>query len=972
MKRYPWLLFPLGFCLLTLLVTYPLVFHISTYVADTGDPLLNTWAIAWGQYAFLQPWRSVSELFDANAFYPYPHSLAFSEHLLLYAAMMLPLKALGGGPIFIHNVAILFSLVLAGWGMALLVSRWTGSRWAGMVAGIIFAFFPARLNHWGHLHQLSLQWLPFIILYFERWLTRRRWQELILTGLFLNLQLLSAINYVPQTLILVVLFLLFIGVPIIICNDDWLCISFVRGKTLPRFWRLLVEGGGLLLVTLLLNWPFFEVYFNLSELHNFKRTLGDASIYGAALIDYALPPPENNLYGTWLTPQLYNPSRPLIPLFIGLTPLLLAVFGLAELFICTERKKKFRLYFLLLLILISGILSFGANNQALGENLAPVTSHLLLYRWLFEYIPGFSGLRVPARMAILVFFGVAVLAGFGVNLLSRQRIFSHGIPILVSLLILGEYLSLPLPGTHISPDIPSIYRYLATDTAEKVVLELPYNLSGQGPNELARLYYSSFGWYRLVNGASGFNPVGLEDLSAQMVRFPDPVSLDILRQLGVTHLVLHADEFSTNQWQEIWTSLPIFWPMIQSISQFEHDYLLVFRQPDCSASSANLLVQPVRQDGHLALLFTNLDTTTLVVHPQIVNQVQIGNRRRQFIAPLFIPAGQSRMVEKLFPLAPDFAGTIGLKLPALSLDTTTRLNEPIHLPSLVDTEQDWTSQSFPGFDFGDDLHLVRYTLYGTDGAPCRKIRLRLYWNNLSGNIRLDTRVTVRLVDRFGRTIVSDTTYPWRYSSQTLAGKGLVEDNHQLPIVESIPTGQYGLLLELFSDDGVEIAPTNTGKRMVVNNAVLLGSTMVRPAEEEAKLLSHSPIAKFANGIALLDYKIDKRKLYPDDFLHLTLYWQANRAISEEFTVFTQLLTPEGVLVGQHDNPPRGGTYPTSLWRAGEIVRDDYFLQLDSTVPANSIQVVVGMYNSATIARVPLSGSDIDYLPLTSLTVLRPE
>ncbi len=202
-RRYPYWIFPVFYVVLTALLTYPLVLYLPTYVADTGDPLLNTWALAWGQHALRQPWHSIGDLFDANAFYPYPQSLAFSEHLLLYAALTLPLLALKLGPIFSHNVAILFSLALAGWGMALLVMHWTGKRWAGLVAGMIFAFLPARLNHWAHLHQLSIQWLPFIILSLDLWLARRRWRDVALLGIFLNLQLLSAVNYVPQTMILV-------------------------------------------------------------------------------------------------------------------------------------------------------------------------------------------------------------------------------------------------------------------------------------------------------------------------------------------------------------------------------------------------------------------------------------------------------------------------------------------------------------------------------------------------------------------------------------------------------------------------------------------------------------------------------------------------------------------------------------------------------------------------------------------------
>ncbi len=54
-RRYPYWIFPAFYVVLTVLLTYPLVLHLPTYVADTGDPLLNTWALAWGQHALRQP-----------------------------------------------------------------------------------------------------------------------------------------------------------------------------------------------------------------------------------------------------------------------------------------------------------------------------------------------------------------------------------------------------------------------------------------------------------------------------------------------------------------------------------------------------------------------------------------------------------------------------------------------------------------------------------------------------------------------------------------------------------------------------------------------------------------------------------------------------------------------------------------------------------------------------------------------------
>ena len=122
--------------------------------------------------------------------------------------------------------------------------------------------------------------------------------------------------------------------------------------------------------------------------------------------------------------------------------------------------------------------------------------------------------------------------------------------------------------------------------------------------------------------------------------------------------------------------------------------------------------------------------------------------------------------------------------------------------------------------------------------------------------------------------------------------------------------------------------------LVVGHEVLLSDLLVRPPVPAAGLPA-PPVGEFANGIKLLGYRLDKTELAPGDWLHLTLYWQAAGESLPDFTVFTQLLAADGRVVGQHDNPPRGGAYPTSLWQPGEVVSDDYMLKLDPAAPCRS-------------------------------------
>ena len=66
--------------------------------------------------------------------------------------------------------------------------------------------------------------------------------------------------------------------------------------------------------------------------------------------------------------------------------------------------------------LAAALLALGPEIQALGRRVGAGP-----YLWLFEYVPGFDGLRVPARYLMLVALFLSVLAGIGAASLLTLR-----------------------------------------------------------------------------------------------------------------------------------------------------------------------------------------------------------------------------------------------------------------------------------------------------------------------------------------------------------------------------------------------------------------------------------------------------------------------------------------------------------------------------------------------------------------------
>jgi hypothetical protein len=86
---------------------------------------------------------------------------------------------------------------------------------------------------------------------------------------------------------------------------------------------------------------------------------------------------------------------------------------------------------------------------------------------------------------------------------------------------------------------------------------------------------------------------------------------------------------------------------------------------------------------------------------------------------------------------------------------------------------------------------------------------------------------------------------------------------------------------------------------------------------------------------------------------LRLYWQAERMPERNWKVFVHVIGPDGAIYAQADAEPQGFSRPAQSWQVGEVVPDDYRLEIDGTAPAGAYSIVVGMYDAETMERLPV-------------------
>jgi len=524
------------FIVLTAVMTYPQVLHLRDGVHDTGDPLLVTWIFAW--VAHQLPFAP-AHLFDANIFYPERQTLAFAETMLAPAIAVAPLHWLGVEPILIYNLVFLAGFVLSGVATALLVRSLTGHAGGAIVAGLIFAFLPYRIDQYPHLQLQQTQWIPLSLWALHALIRKGRVRDGVWLGVCVGCQILSCVYYG--------LFL----IPYLAVVAAALLMPVARGLTpvarnppsSDPDWKKRAVGlliaAAIVCVTVL---PVGIAYLQA------RRVVGERALQeivdGSATWDsYLAAPAENVLYGK-LFARFVQPERVLFPGFVATVLATLALLPRrttnVERRTSNERRTTNVEPRALVAYALAGLFAF---DLSLGV-------HGFTFPLLYAYVLPFRSLRAPSRMGVMVGFSLAVLAGCAVARIAaalRSPRARQLLPVVVGALVLMEYASRPVRITLVPRTAPAIYADLLRDrgdSAPAILFEFPMTPD----DDPTYMYYATFHWQLLVNGYSGFFPESYVEFFKLIARFPDARSLAAIKKRGVGYVVVHGERLK--KWRD--------------------------------------------------------------------------------------------------------------------------------------------------------------------------------------------------------------------------------------------------------------------------------------------------------------------------------------------------------------------------------------------------------------------------------------
>jgi hypothetical protein len=764
-------------------MTNPLILHIANAVEDKQDGLLNVWIVAWVGHALI---TDPLNLFNANIFYPYPNTLAFSETLLPQGLFALPFNLAFDNTVLGYNLVLLGSFFLAAYTMYLFVFDLTRNRSAGVMAGTIFAFNPYNLGNLAQVQLLSFGWMPLVFFWLRRLLnestvnsqqSNRRFQFSMddfrlafLFAIFFSLQSLSSFYYA---------FLAGFAVAIYIV---WFFITHHASRITfysLRFTRLFISA----ILIAIIVFPFFIPYLQVQQQMGFERKVTESEPFSASLKLYTEVSPQNVLYGNLLAPrpQIMIGGYPLDNLFPGIIAVVLAILGIA-----TSKDRERWFYFLL--FAFAFLLSLGPRLYLAPNNATDLT---LPYRWLYDVFPLMKALRAPVRFDAVVMLGLAVLAGFGVGRVAsgEWRIANYKLRftfyILLVPLIAFEYLAFPAANITTVPvwnEIPEYVRWLNAQPPG-VVLELPMIASDPTqPLDLTTQYFSTYHWHPTPDGYSGFNPGKRGEIAYEMQSFPNERSISLLQALDVQYVITQNSI-----------------PSGELVQKFKDDFVYRIRSrvQDTSQLRAQVyLPNPAapNQNYFAYIIVRNQAQSSFAVKP--TDSLQIDARWNNEKLP-------STAVS--LPLVMSRASVIPIQLTAPSIPGTYRLN----LNASSQAIGTWNLAGDVLVQEGDPAHQVvipatasMQSMLQSHYSTGDNVSVDLLWTPLN-KIDAYYSASVRVIDGKGNKIVAQDREP--QISTFLWKPGVpVQDKFTLKLPNEFAPGNYSIQVMMYqADQGID-------------------------------------------------------------------------------------------------------------------------------------------------------------------------
>jgi len=282
--------------------------------------------------------------------------------------------------------------------------------------------------------------------------------------------------------------------------------------------------------------------------------------------------------------------------------------------------------------------------------------------------------------------------------------------------------------------------------------------------------------------------------------------------------------------------------------------------------------------------------------------------------------------------------------------------------------------------FEGQVALLGYDLPQTTVAQDGKLPLTLYWK-ATGPVARNYSVFVHLIRPAEHTWGQDDRLnPGDVPATRWPTERYVRDVHRLGVLPGTPPGAYQVEVGLYEPDtGHRLFVLDEGGGSVGQGVILPQPIQVTRAAAPfpaSDIEMEGRVAvTFGGQVSLLGYDLDPAgDLGLPNFLHVTLFWQTERAGQEDVLTAVRLRDETGTVAAQVGGRPVDGHYPTPQWLAGEVVRDQHSFWLAEDFRPGRYTVEVSVHDARRGGPLrPMGGESVEdgWASLTQLEVRKP-
>lgn len=272
-----------------------------------------------------------------------------------------------------------------------------------------------------------------------------------------------------------------------------------------------------------------------------------------------------------------------------------------------------------------------------------------------------------------------------------------------------------------------------------------------------------------------------------------------------------------------------------------------------------------------------------------------------------------------------------------------RLRSPVNAPAAM--------QHPVAAQFTNGIELIGYDIQRGPVRQGDALWVRLYWRTLKP-LGADFSPFLHLDAPTGEVTWANQTklHAGDKPSRDWPVEFYVVDEYRLTVPVETPAVVATLRAGWLDATG-QVVPTVAGAR-----AALVGEVRVRERRPlRPAAAPGGPVYRLGPAIRLLGHTAVLTEPAGAPALTVTLYWQTDAPLAEDYTVFAHVLTADNTKAAQGDGPPMMGWYPTSQWAPGQVVEDRRTIPLPAEAALREgLTVAVGLYRLGDGSRLPVT------------------